>query len=114
MPGLSTNRWLVCCLMGMALGCSSGKPTGAISADEAIKKKVAAMNRIADEVSKDPNSNDTLVAIDEFTNLFFDPKTHPEEAKSILDTYDKRVRGKLRGETAQQLHLAVDQLRVRR
>ncbi|MFO0807522.1 MAG: hypothetical protein U0746_02770 [Gemmataceae bacterium] len=101
-------------VVGASLGCSSGSKAVPITAEEAVKKKVDAMNRIAAEVAKDPKSNETLVAVDEFANIFFDPKAHPNEAKAILDTYEKSVKGKLKGETAQQLQVAVDQLRAKK
>jgi len=81
--------------------------------DVLAQKRVEAMTRLADEMAKNPNSVESSVAFDEFGNLDFDPAAHPEEARTILEIYDTRIKGKYKGEFAQQVQGALELYRRR-
>jgi hypothetical protein len=76
------------------------------------KQKLDAITRLADALAKNPNGVDVAVALDEFNNLAYDPASQPEESQAILDVYDKRIKGKLRGEMAQQLQGSIESFRL--
>jgi hypothetical protein len=86
-------------------GCGSSKPGGTAAPDYTglAKQKVAAVQKMADGAANDPSGVAVLGAYEEFVNLPLEVKDHPDEAKEILDIYNKRLRGKLRGEVADQM-----------
>ena len=53
--------------------------------------------------SPDPSGAAVLGAYEEFVNLPLEVKDHPNETKEILEIYNKRLRGKLKGEVADQM-----------
>ena len=75
---------------------------------EEAKQKVEVMRKLADGLANDPTGAAALGAYEEFVNISFEPKEHPAEAKEILDIYNKRIRGKFRGEAAAQLQLEMN------
>ena len=44
-----------------------------------------------------------LGAYEEYVNIPLEVKDHPNEAREILDIYNKRLKGRLKGETADQM-----------
>jgi hypothetical protein len=100
-------------LLAMAgiLGCSGSKP--AAKPDSVVaKQKLEAITKLADAMAKNPNGVDAIVAMDEFNNLAFEPKAQPETSQAILDVYDQRIKGKYRGEIAQQIQQAAETFRL--
>ena len=90
-----TRGWLgagmVLGLVGVAVGCSSGKP--AAKPDKVVaQQKLEAITRLADHMAKNPNGPEAAVAFDEFGNLMYDPQSLPEESQAILDVYDQRIK----------------------
>jgi hypothetical protein len=86
-------------------GCGGSKPGGAAPADYSTlaKQKVEVVRKMADGVANDPSGVAVLGAYEEFVNLPLEVKEHPNEAKEILEIYNKRIRGKLKGEVAVQM-----------
>jgi hypothetical protein len=88
----------------MLIGCGSSKPGGKAPPDLAAlaRQKVQAVQKMADGVN-DPSGVPVLGAFDEFSNIPFEPKDHPAEARQILEIYNTKLRGKLKGEVATQM-----------
>jgi hypothetical protein len=105
------GAWLVLGVLAGVWGCSSGKPS--VKPNSVVaKQKLEAITKLADAMAKNPSGVDAATAFDEFNNLSYDPKTQPEESQAILDVYDKRIKGKYRGEIAQQLQGSIESFRL--
>ena len=88
-----------------ALGCGGGTPKPA-DPKTAAKAKVEAAQKIADAVAKDASGGDEgFLALESFRNTSMNPKDFPEESKEILDIYEKRIKGKTKGEIGEQIRL---------
>ena len=100
------GRLVVPALVALVMaGCGGARPTASITpADYSAlaKQKVEVVRKMADGLS-DPSGVAVLGAYEEFVNIPLDVKEHPTEAREILDIYNKRLRGKLKGETADQM-----------
>lgn len=88
-----------------AVGCGGGSAEKA-EPNAAAKAKVAAAHKMADAIAKDPTGGDQgFIAMEEFRNTSMDPKAFPTESKEIIDIYEKRVKGKTKGEIGEQIRL---------
>jgi hypothetical protein len=88
-----------------ALGCGGGTPEKA-DPKSAAKAKVEAAQKMAEAIAKDPNGGDEgFIALESFRNTSMNPKDHPQESKEIIDIYEKRIKGKTKGETGEQIRL---------
>jgi len=87
-----------------ALGCG-GSPQK-VDLKAAGKTKLEAAQKMADAVAKDPNGGDEgFVALETFRNTAMNPKDFPQESKEIVDIYEKRIKGKTKGEIGEQIRL---------
>jgi hypothetical protein len=91
-------------------GCGSPKPGGTAPPDfDALaKQKVDVVRKMADAVANDPTGAAGIGAYEEFVNIALEVKDHPNEAKEILEIYNKRIKGKLKGETAVQMQMEMN------
>ncbi len=93
------SRWAVAItcagfLMGLA-GCGRSTPSGpTVEPSELGRQKVAAFQKLADEVNKDPNAIAAAGALEEYTMIPFNPQDSPRHAEEILRIYRERVQGK--------------------
>ncbi len=79
----------------VAAGCSRPKPTGpTVAPSELGRQKVTAFQKLADEVSKDPNSTAVAGALEEYTMIPFNAQDSPQDAEEILRIYHERIQGK--------------------
>lgn len=100
-------------VISLALGgCNSKSGGPSAPVDEVANKKLAAINRLAEALAKDPDSDQTFVALEDFRNNYFDPKTQPEIAKQILEIYDTKIKGKYKGQHAQEVDAAINVFRA--
>ena len=100
--------------LGVALvvaGCSSSPTSGTAAGELAAKKKLAAINKLSETMAKDPNSDETFIALEDFRNNYFDPKTGTEITKQILEVYDTKIKGRYKGQYAQEVDSAVSVFR---
>lgn len=83
------------------IGCS---PSGSsVTVEENVQRKIDAMTKIA-EAAVGPNAEfAVLAAVEDFRNIPFQAKTQPEATKKILEIYNTRVKGKLKGDAAAQV-----------
>jgi hypothetical protein len=91
-------------VVGALTGCGGSQaPVG--SAEEQANSKVAAMQRLADALAKDPNGIDARAALEDYRVTSFDVAKNRSQAEEILDIYRKRIQGKYRGEVAQEIQI---------
>ena len=92
-------RWLQSSLRRFRPGPATTAPAdyGSLAKD-----KVAAVKKMADGVN-DPSGVAVLGAYEEFVNIPLEIKDYPNEAKEILEIYNKQLKGKLKGEVAAQM-----------
>lgn len=93
-------------------GCNSKTAGPSAPVDEVAKRKLDAINRLAEALAKDPNSDQTFVALEDFRNNYFNPKTQPDIAKQILEVYDTKIKGKYKGQHAQEVDAAINVFRA--
>jgi hypothetical protein len=96
---------------GLMAGCGGTSGDGTTLESQA-KSTLDAVNALAAEVEKNPSSPEVAVHIDTITANYFDAASHPAEAKQILDTYNTRIRGKLRGEHATRMKGFIDNIQI--
>lgn len=94
-----------------AIGCGGPQLPGPMPEKELGTKKLAAINRVADAFAKSTTNAEAFSALEDFRNTYFSPKAEPDIAKSILEVYDKRIKGKYKGDLPQQMDAAVNVLR---
>lgn len=81
-------------LMALA-GCGRSTPSGpTVDPAELGRQKVAAFQKLADEVNKDPNAVAVAGALEEYTMIPFNAQDSPQHAEEILRIYRERVQGK--------------------
>ena len=105
-------RWftmLALCVIGL-VGCGADQ-SKKTTEKELASKKLAAINNLADVLTRDTSGSEAFAALDEFRNTDFNAKTHPEDAQKILDVYDQRIKGKYQGEIAKQLDVEINLFR---
>ncbi|HXG12529.1 MAG TPA: hypothetical protein VNK04_22425 [Gemmataceae bacterium] len=98
-------RRSVLIVLGLALllpglGCGGPQPN---SLEDEANAKLAAINRLADAMARDPNGAEARAALEEFQVTTIDPKKNPKQAEEIVTVYRQRIHGKYRGEVAQQV-----------
>jgi hypothetical protein len=102
------------CLVLFLFGCGSSTPPKP-SVDEYVQKKIDAMTKIAEAVDNPNQEFEVRNALRKFRDIPFQAKTQPEAAKKILDIYEARVKGNVRGdaaiEVAGEMDLIADQLK---
>ncbi|CAN5449862.1 hypothetical protein BH11PLA2_BH11PLA2_28440 [soil metagenome] len=91
----------LCLLTGslVILGCSGSKKVEP-SEDESAKQKVEWMTKIADAVGQPNEEFMVKNALEKYRNIPFTVKSYPDAAQKILEIYNTRVKGKLKGEGA--------------
>jgi hypothetical protein len=98
--------------VGLA-GCSrsDNRPSGPTVSKAAIaKQKVDNMSRLADAAAADPAGVAVLGLVEEMRNQPLDATECPDEAAQFVSIYNERVKGKLRGEIAQEVAAMVSLL----
>ena len=85
------------------LGCGSKQSAGQVTPSDVAKQKLDMMKQLADAVDKDPNSSEAMAAFDEFRNLPISALENPQELNEIIQIYQARVKGKVRGTMAEEL-----------
>jgi uncharacterized protein with von Willebrand factor type A (vWA) domain len=91
-------------------GCSS-KSVGTATNETLAKSKLATLEKLADLMDKNPTGAEAYAAFDEFRNTYFDAQAQPQEVNAILDLYAKRIRGKHKGQIAQELQAEINILK---
>lgn len=89
-------------------GCGSG---GGQNPQENIKQqsqaKLEAMKQLADAIDK-KDQQQVSGCIEALMSSNIDVKAYPEQAKELVDVYNKRVKGKLKGDEAGQVKAVVE------
>lgn len=81
------------------LGCGGSEPP-LPSVEENVSRKVEAMTKLA-AAAEGPNQEFAVKgALEDYRDIPFQAKTQPEAAKKILEIYNTRVKGKLKGDIA--------------
>jgi hypothetical protein len=91
----------------LVLGCGERRPVPNL--DAAAKAKVDAINKLADEMAKVPDGLGARGALENFRIIPLDALKYPKEAQEIAETYLQRIKGKYRGNVAQELQAEVSQ-----
>jgi hypothetical protein len=82
-------------LLLLIAGCGRPAPTGpTVDPSELGRQKVAAFQKLADEVVKDPNSTAVAGALEEYTMIPFNAQDARQHAEEILRIYQERIQGK--------------------
>jgi hypothetical protein len=95
------TRSLGVCLVLFLIGCGSSTPPK-LSVDEYVQKKIDAMTKIAEAAESANPDSAVKAALEKYRNIPFQAKTQPEAARKILEIYEQRVKGKLKGEVADE------------
>jgi outer membrane murein-binding lipoprotein Lpp len=88
--------------LSLTSGCSQKKPHLA-DPNQQANAKVNALNRLADEMAKDPQGAEARAALEDFRNTPLDLKTNAEQGEKIAEIYRQRIQGKYRGFVADEL-----------
>jgi hypothetical protein len=104
---------MICTGILVALsGCGRSTPSApTVDPSELGRQKVAAFQKVADEVNKDPNAIAVAGALEEFTMIPFNAQESPQHAEEILRIYRERVQGK-GGKYAAEIQQAVAPIRA--
>jgi hypothetical protein len=70
--------------------------------------KLEAMRQLADAVGRNAPAGELAPLVEVFISNSIDVKTNADEAKQIVEFYNAKVKGKLRGESAAQVKSVVD------
>lgn len=106
---MSRNNLFAVALAGAVLlvasaGCGGGaRPTAVADPTARAKEKVAAFNRLADELAKDAGSVNVAGALEEYRTIEFSAEASPQEAEEIVRIYRQRIQGKHGGPHAQEI-----------
>jgi hypothetical protein len=93
--------------LGLLASACSRRPVPNL--DEAAKAKVDAINRLADEMAKDPNGIDAKGALENFRITPMDAQKYPKEAQEVADIYRRRIQGKYKGPVAEDIQADMSQ-----
>ncbi len=96
----------------LANGCGGGNSGEVTTVESQAKSTVDAVNSLADVVHKNPSSPDVAGLIETITANYFDAANFPDETKQIQDTYNSKIKGKLKGESAARMKAFIDNLNV--
>src|SRR5262245_36383876 len=92
-------------------GCTQSQKKAEGRAAAIAQEKVSLVQRLADEVAKNPSSVDVAGLVEEFMNTPLDPQAYPTETAEILKIYSERIKGKITGEPATQMESAIGRLK---
>jgi hypothetical protein len=106
--GISTLALLAAAVW--VTGCGSGTADNVATVESQVKSTVDAVNSLAEVVQKDPSSPEVAGLVETITANYFDPAAHPAETKQVLDTYNTKIKGKLKGESATRMKAFIDNL----
>ena len=95
-------RLLFSGLFLVLIGCGSPTPPK-LSVDEYVQKKIDAMTKIADAAESANPDFAVKAAVENYRKIPFQAKTQPEAARKILEIYEQRLKGKLKGEAADEV-----------
>jgi len=102
-------------LLGMTLtaaplcvGCGGRQTDPKESLNQQANAKVEAMKQLAEAVGRNAPADELNGIIESFVSNTLDVKGHPDDARQIIDTYNSRVKGKLRADQAAQVKGIVD------
>jgi hypothetical protein len=102
-------------LLGLALatvpltvGCGGRSDDPKENLQQQASGKLDAMKQLADAVARNAPPGEVSGIVESFVSNDLDVKAHPDEARQIIEIYNTRVRGKLRGEHAGQVQAIVD------
>jgi hypothetical protein len=90
-------------LVVVLAGCSSKDSGVAVNMDEMAMKKVEAAKAMA-EANEKPDAEFALrAALERFRKIPFVVQSSPEATQQILEIYETRMKGKIRGEIAAEV-----------
>jgi hypothetical protein len=91
-------RLLPSFVLALAVGCSSSNSSAEpLTPEETAKAKVEMLRKVLETAENTDTEGKIRVAFEKYRDVPFDPKAHPEEAKSVIDHLQK-LRGKVKGE----------------
>jgi len=96
------TRSLVLLLVISLVGCG-GKQALSPNVDEDVQRKVDFMTKIAEGTESANPEFAAMAALEKYRGIPFQAKSQPEAARKILEIYNARVKGKLRGEAGVQV-----------
>ena len=91
-------------VLSAALGCGEAGPPPVDENAEA-KAKVEAFKNLADAMAKEPNGLDARSALEDIRNRPLDVSKNRKEAEEIVQIYQQRIKGRYKGEVAQEVHI---------
>lgn len=87
-------------LLPLAVGCGGTAADSKLNLDKQASGKAAAMKELADALSRNAPAGEVNGIAETFVTNNLDVKAHPDEAKQIVEIYNAKVKGKLKGEQA--------------
>ena len=93
----------------MGVGCGGETQNAGENIKAQTQGKLEAMKQLAEAIEKkDPQQ--ISGAIEGIVSSNMDAATYPDAAREFIDIYNKKVKGKLKGDEAIQVKSAVDEL----
>jgi hypothetical protein len=92
----------------LAAGCGGRSDEAKENLKQQASGKLDAMKQLADAVARNAPPGEVSGLVESFVSNDLDVKAHPDEARQIVEIYNTRVKGKLRGEHAGQVQAIID------
>jgi hypothetical protein len=97
-------------LVSTIAGCGDKVADPATSKKSQASGLLEAVKGLADAVSRNAPAQEIAILMEGVISNQIDAKAHPDEAKQIVEIYNAKLKGKLKGDAANQMKNLVEQL----